>query len=109
MNLPAGGAGGSLRIWADRVVCVLRGEDVESALEVVGDGSEKNLGGGTGETPPSHPTQSIAALPGSEDLLDPGTHAMDRGVPGIQPRKRFLLVTAPHGDGHDARRAATGP
>src|ERR1700759_778430 len=109
MKLPADGAGVRLRCWPRRFGCVLRGEDVETALEVVGDGSEKDLGGGTGEAPPSHPTQSIAALPGSEDLLDAGTHPMDRGVPGTQSRKRLPLVPPPHRDGHDARRAALRP
>lgn len=35
-----------------------------------------NLGGGFGETAPSHPAQSVGSLPCPEYLLDPGTHAM---------------------------------
>lgn len=36
------------RYWPRRFGCRLHGEDVESTLEVVGDGGEKNLGGGAG-------------------------------------------------------------
>lgn len=87
----------------------LGGEDVEAAFEVVGDGSEADLGGGAGQTSPSHPTQPIAAFPGAEDLLDPGTDPMDRGVPGIQLGQGLLFVTAPHCGRGDPRRATLGP
>lgn len=52
-------------------------ENVQGALEVVGDGGEVDLDGGFGETSPSHSAQAVAALPRSEDFLDPAAHAMD--------------------------------
>lgn len=47
------------------------------------------MGGGAGETAPSHSTQPIAALPGTEDFLDPGTDPMDRGVPSVELGQRL--------------------
>jgi hypothetical protein len=43
-----------------------------------------NLGGGFGETAPSHSTETAAALSGAEDLLDPAAAVMDGLVPGLQ-------------------------
>src|SRR5690348_11793735 len=87
----------------------LRREDVESALEVVGGGGEMHLGGGFGEASPSHSTQTVAPFPGAKDLLDPGAHAMNRCIPGVQAGQRIPLVAAPHRRQDDAWRAALGP
>jgi len=82
--------------------------DGAGALEVVGDGGEMNLDGGLDETPPSHSPQSIAALPGSEDLLDPGTHAVDRLVPALKASERLSFVAAPNAGSNDAGRSSLG-
>jgi len=81
------------------------GENIHGALEVVGDGGEVDLGG-VGETSPSHPSKAVTALPGSEDLLDPATHAMDRLISFMKLAQDFLFVTAPHAGGDDPRNAA---
>ena len=88
---------------------LLRREDIECALEVVGGGCEVYLGSGFGEASPSHPVQTLAALPRAEGLFDPGAYTMDRRVPGIDPGECFLLVAAPHRGRADAWRAALGP
>ena len=79
----------------------LGSETVQGALEIVGDGGEVDLDGGFGETSPSHSAQAVAALPRSEDLLDPAAHTMDRLVPFVKLAQRFLLVTTPHARGDD--------
>jgi len=76
--------------------CLSR-DDIEGALEVVGDGGEVDLDGGFGEASPSHTAQAVAAFPGAEDLLDPTAHVMDWLVPCIKAGKRLALVAAPHG------------
>ena len=73
----------------------MRGEDVEGALEVVGDGGEVDLDGGFGETSPSHAAQAVRTLPCSEDLLNPAANAMDRLVPFMELSQRFLFVATP--------------
>src|SRR5918998_662329 len=78
------------------------GEDGEGAFQVVGDGGEMDLDGGLSEAAPSHPTQAVGALPGSEDLLDAGADAMDRLVPGLQAGLHLGLVLAPHPRSDDA-------
>jgi len=83
-------------------------ENVHGALEVVGDGVEADLGGGFGEASPSHSAQAIAALPCSEDLPDPASHAMDGLIPLMEFAEGFLLVAAPHAGGDDQRDAALG-
>src|SRR5690348_4314514 len=101
----------AVRRWsslAGRNSC-LRRENVESALEVVGGGGEMHLGGGFGEASPSHSTQTVAPFPGAEDLLDPGAHATNRCIPGVQAGQRIPLVAAPHRRQDDAWRAALGP
>ena len=84
-------------------------ENVHGALEVVGDGGEVDLDGGFGETSPSHSAQAVAALPCTEDLLDPAPHPMDRLVPFFELAQRFLFVPAPHASGDDPRYAALCP
>ncbi len=77
------------------------GEDVERTLEVVADGLEVKLGDGFGETSPSHSAEPAAAFPGSEDLLNPATDAMNRLVPSIETRERLpLVVTSQHRHEH---------
>ena len=72
-----------------------RGMEIEASLEVVGGCSEVDLGGGAGETAPPHSSQAVAALPGAEDLLDARPHALDRAIPGREPRQG-LGVVRPH-------------
>ena len=55
-----------------------RGDDHQTAFEVVGYGSEMDLDGSLGQPSPSHATKAVASLPGSEDFLDPATDPMDR-------------------------------
>lgn len=81
-------------------------EDIHCALEVVGDGGEMDLDGGFGETSPSRSAKAVAALPCSEDLLDPTPNAMDRLVPFMELAQRFGFVAAPHAGGDDPRNAA---
>ena len=81
-------------------------ENVHGALEVVGDGGEIDLDGGFGETSPSHPAQAVAALPCTEDLLDPAPNPMDRLVPFFELAQRLLFVAVPHAGGDDPRYAA---
>ena len=52
--------------------------------------------------------QAIAALPCSEDLLDPASHAMDGLIPFVELAEGFLFVAAPHAGGDDPRDAALG-
>src|SRR5437870_3387803 len=82
--------------WAYLDASCLSGEDVESALKIVGGGGEMDLDGGFGEASPSHSAQAVAAFPGAEDLFDPASHAVDRLVPCIEASKRLTFVTAPH-------------
>lgn len=72
-----------------------------SALEIVGDGGEVNLGGSFGEASSSHSAQPIAALRRVEDLLDEAADPMDRPVPGVEARKRIPLVAAQHRREHN--------
>jgi hypothetical protein len=44
-----------------------------------------NLGGGFGDTEPSHPLQAVASLPGAEDFLDPAADAVNGPVEGGKP------------------------
>jgi hypothetical protein len=67
-------------------------QNIHGALEVVGDGGEMDLDGSFGETSPSHSTKAVAALSGSENLLDPAAHAMDRLVPFMELAQRFGFV-----------------
>jgi hypothetical protein len=76
-------------------------ENVHRALEVVCDGGEVDLGGGFGETSPSHSTQAVASPPGSENLLDPAMHAVDQLVPLVELAQSFLLIAAPHASRND--------
>jgi hypothetical protein len=55
-------------------------EDVHGAFEVVGNGGEVDLDGCFGEAAPSHSAQAVAALPCSENFLDPSPYPMDRFV-----------------------------
>ena len=84
-------------------------DDIECALEVVGGGGEVHLSSSFGETAPSHPAQTVAAFPRTEDLFHLGAHAMDRRVPSVEPGERFSLVAAPHRGQNDARRTTFGP
>ncbi len=59
-------------------------ENVHGAFRNVGDGGEMDLDGGFGEAAPSQSAQAVASLPGSENLLDPAAHAMDRLVPCVK-------------------------
>ena len=72
----------AVRRWRPSCGC---GENVEGRFGIAGDGGEVNLGGGFGETAPSHSTETAAALSGAEDLLDPAAAVMDGLVPGLQP------------------------
>jgi len=100
---------------AERAPCRIRQrisgccENVHGALEVVGDGGEVDLGGGFGEASPSHSAQAVRTLPGSEDLLDPATHAVDRLVPFVELALCFLLVTPPHAGRDDPGDATLRP
>ena len=80
---------------------MLERREYSCALEVVGDRGEVDLGGSFGEISPSHPTKAVTALPGSKDLLDPATHAMDRLIPFMELAQDFLFVAAPHAGGDD--------
>ena len=55
-----------------------------------------DLGGGFGETSPSHSAQAIKSLPCSEDILDPTAHLMDRLISLMQFAQGFSFVAAPH-------------
>lgn len=76
-------------------------DDRPGSLEIACNGGEVDLDGGFGEAPPSHSSQTVAAFPGPEDLLDPGANAMDRLVPGIETSVRFGFVAALHAGGND--------
>src|SRR5690606_677244 len=80
----------------------------ESALEVVGDGGEMDLGGGFGDASPSHPAQAVTAFPRAEDFLDSAANAMDRLVPGLEPGLCLLLGASPNTGGDNPRRPALG-
>ena len=60
------------RTMAERVPPALREEAVTG---------EVDLDGGFGETSPLHSVQAVAALPCTEDILDPAQHPMDRLSP----------------------------
>lgn len=62
-------------------------------LEVVGDGGEVNLGGGFGETSPSHPPEPVASLPGAKDFPDPAADAVNElSCKGLELIGRYGLV-----------------
>ena len=82
------------------------GENIHCALENIGDGGEVDLDGGFGETSPSHSARSVTALPRSEDLLDPATHAMNWLVPFMELAQRFVFITTPHAGSDDPGHAA---
>lgn len=84
-------------------------ENIQGALEVVGDGGEVDLDCGFGETSPSHSAQAIAALPCAEDLLDPPSDAMDGLVPLVALAQRFGFIAAPHAGCDNAGNTALRP
>jgi len=59
---------------------------------VVGNGRQPDLKPGLGDPDPAHPGQTIAALAGSEDLLDLAANTADRPVPLLQPAQGFLAA-----------------
>lgn len=68
-------------------------------LEVAGDDGETDLDGGFGETSPSHSPAAVAALPCSEDILDPNAQVMDWLVPFLELAQRLMLAAVPHAGG----------
>src|ERR1700741_2709519 len=70
----------SLRQRAARSAPVSGGLEAPIALVVVGDGGEVDLQGGFRQADPAHLTQTVAAVPGAEDLLDPGADRVQRPV-----------------------------
>lgn len=97
--------GGGFGLWCSS----RRGDNRQTAFEIIGDGGGMDLDGNLGQSSPAHATKAVASLPGAEDFLDPTAHPMDRPVPGIEPLKSFGLVTAPYTGGNDAWRATLCP
>jgi hypothetical protein len=83
-------------------------ENVQGAFQAIGDGSETNLNGGFGKSASSHSTQSVTALPGAENLLDPAAHLVDRPVVGSKAGECLSCVLAPHAGGDDTRDSTLG-
>src|SRR5690554_5146783 len=69
-------------------------------------GGEVDSAGDFGDLAPSHPAQTLASFPRSDDFLDPARHPVDRLLPGFELRQRFLFVAAPHVGRSDARNTA---
>lgn len=57
-------------------------------------------------TSPSHSPEAVASPPCSKDLFDPATHAVDRLIPLVEPRIRFLIAARPNAGGDNAGTAA---
>ena len=64
--------------------------------------------GGFGDPAPSPPAQAVASFPGSEDLLDPAPHPVDRLVPVFEFLERRVFVAAPHAGCDNARDTTLG-
>src|SRR6478735_6029342 len=93
--------------WRLFCLCSLT-NNAPCALEVIGDGGEADLYSGLGKPTPAHTPETIAALPGSEDLFDPASDPMDGSVPGFKALLDFDLIASPHPGCHDACPATLG-
>ncbi len=67
-----------------------------------------NLNGGFDKATPSHPAHAVAALPCSEDLLDPDANPLNRLVPGLEASLYLSFVALSHAGAYDARRFTPG-
>jgi hypothetical protein len=83
------------------------GNDLQAPFPIVGNGGQANLNACLCKSSPTHPTQAVASLSCSEDLLDATANAMDRLVPGLQACPYFGFV-ATHIPVATKRRAAPG-
>src|SRR6476620_4970073 len=81
--------------------------DGGGSFQVVGDRGEAHLQRGLGQSLPSHATESVAALPGPEDLLDSASHAVDGVIPVAQLLFAAVAFASPHVRGNDAWHAAS--
>ena len=88
--------------------------DIQSPIEIIGDGSKVDLAGGpstslrraSGDPTPSHSAYAAASFPCSEDFLDPAAYPVDRLIPGFERGQRALFVAAPHTGCDNAGNAA---
>ncbi|MBB2158278.1 hypothetical protein HLH33_18615 [Gluconacetobacter diazotrophicus] len=81
-------------------------ENIEFPFEILSESVEADLDRCLGETAPSHATQALTSLRGSEHLLDPTSGLMNDIIPCFQPGERFFLFASPHRCRRDAERPA---
>jgi hypothetical protein len=83
-------------------------ENVQSLFRVSSVAVRRTWTAALANPSPSHPAQTVAALPGAENPLDPATPPMDGLVVGGEPGEGFSYALAPHAGGDDTRDPALG-